>query len=424
MNWSKLERRVGCCMLPALLTTASLAQESGGSEVEKLTKKVGDLESQVADLREQQAQGQDETGVSLDEIDEQLTDMSKNMSTLRPGKRSFLLTGYAYAGFNNSEGSDSTFGAGFVPIFLWKIDDDLFVEGEAEFELEDSETHVALEYLQASYVLNDSMILGFGKFLSPSNPFADRLHPAWINKLPDAPLGLGPQRIMPFTQLGVQLHGGVPVGSQKVNYALYVSNGPSLEEDAGTYGSLGDENLSDLNNNKAIGGRIGYFPLPELEFGYSLEFSQVTASGSDVSDADATIQSFDVNYTASIPKGTLDLRGQWAFSDLSDVVYDPNATDFGPATLDNSRNGGYLQAAYRPSEVKSSMLSRCEGVVRYDQIDLPDGAPESTDQSRWTFGLNYWTGASSVFKLAYRMDDRDAPGTSVDAVMFQWAVGL
>lgn len=420
-----IERDVVTCVLVALLCTVGNAQEQGESKVEQLEKKVVGLESQINQLRDHQRQGQGEVEESLDEIDEQMLGLSKGISDQRPGKRKFLITGYTFGGFENTEGEDSTFSAGFVPILLWKLNDRLFVEGEAEFELEDDETHVELEYIQMSYVLNDYMILGAGKFLNPANPFADRLHPAWINKLPDAPLAFGAKRIMPFTQLGVQLHGGVPVGSQKFNYTVYVSNGPTLEEDDTNYGTLEEDNFTDVNNSKAVGGRIGYFPLPELELGYSLEISRVTASGSDVADADATIQSVDLNYITSVAKGTLDLRAQWAFSDVDNVTYDPTGADgFGPATLNNERNGGYVQAAFRPSELEDTVLSDFEGVVRYDAVDLPSGAPEGADESRVTIGLNYWSSASSVFKLAYQFDDTDSPGEDSNAVLLQWAVGF
>lgn len=425
MTCRTLDRSVVCCLLLAFLPAVGRAQEQEDSKVEQLERKVASLESLVGELSEQRQQGPEGIDESLDEIDEQMFQLAKSISDQRPGKRKFLLTGYSFAGFEDAEGSDSTFAAGFVPIFLWKLNDRLFVQGEAEFELEDDETHVELEYVQMSYLLNDYMTLGVGKFLNPANPFADRLHPAWINKLPDAPLAFGARRIMPFTQMGAQLHGGLPVGSQKLNYTVYVSNGPTLEEEDTNYGVLEEDNFTDANNNKAVGGRVGYFPLPELEIGYAIELSQATASGSDVADADATIQSFDLNYVTSVAKGTLDLRAQWAFSDVDDVTFDPTGSDgFGPVGLDNKRNGGYLQAAFRPSELEDNALSDLEGVVRYDQVDLPSGAPEGTDESRVTIGLNYWTSASSVFKLAYQFDDVDSPGMGSDTVMLQWAIGF
>jgi len=425
MTWKTPVRGVASLLLISLLPAVSLANGEEGKDLDPSESKLDDLESQIKELREQQAQGRAETDQSFDEFDEMIAGITKNLSMEKGGNRKFLLSGYASGGFENAEGEDSSFSGQFVPIFLWELGDNLFFEGEVEFELEGTETAVELEYAQLSYVLSDSVILGFGRFLNPANPFADRLHPSWINKLPDSPLALGPMRIMPFTQTGIQVHGGVPVGSQKINYSVYVSNGTSQEEDAGNFGTLADENVSDSNNSKAVGGRLGYFPLPELEIGYSIELAQVTPSGSESADADAKIQSVDLNYVTSAANGTLDVRGQWVFSDVDTVIFDPTGADFGPATISNNRrDGGYAQCAYRPSESNSEILSQLEGVVRYDMVDLPTGAPEGTDQSRWTVGVNFWAAASSVFKLAYRIDDTSAPGMDSNAVLFQWAVGL
>ena len=48
----------------------------------------------------------------------------------------------------------------------------------------------------------------------------------------------------------------------KILYDAYVSNGPNLEtQDPATAGSLHFDNFSDLNNNKAVGGRIALQPI-------------------------------------------------------------------------------------------------------------------------------------------------------------------
>ena len=419
--------RIGAAggLLAMGLPIAGLAHGQTPDRVEELEQKVQNLEARVQALSGRQDEAQSDLDVTLDEMDEQILGLTRGIGNVQPGSRQFLMTGYASGGFMNAEGSDSTFFGSFVPIFLWKVNDRLFFEAETEFELEDAETHVALEYAQMSYILCENMTLGIGQFLNPANPFAERLHPAWINKLPDAPLAFGSQRIQPFTQLGIQLHGGVPVGDQKINYSVYVSNGPSLEEDAELFGKLEEDNFSDSNNNKAVGGRIGYFPMPELELGYAYEFSQATGSASDVASADVTIQSLDASYVRTVADGTLDLRGQWAFSDVDDVVFDPTgAGGFGPTSLNNKRDGGYVQAAYRLGGQSSEILNNFEGVLRYDEVDLPSGAPEGFDESRVTLGVNYWTGPSSVFKLAFRFDDASAPGSDADAILLQWAIGF
>ncbi|HEB78832.1 MAG TPA: hypothetical protein ENI90_09945 [Methylothermaceae bacterium] len=121
----------------------------------------------------------------LQQVKAEAKEAKKQAKAALPGERKFLITGYGFAGFTNGKHSDSSFNAGLNPIFLWRLRDDIFFEGEAELELEDGETNISLEFAQLSYFLNDYVTLGAGKFLNPTNYFMERLHPAWINKLPE-----------------------------------------------------------------------------------------------------------------------------------------------------------------------------------------------------------------------------------------------
>ena len=211
-----------------------------------------------------------------------------------------------------------------------------------------------------------------------------------------------------------------------MNYVVYASNGPSLEaEDEANFGALGFNNFEDGNNSKALGARVGVFVVPALEVGYSVEqSSNVTAEELGVDDADALIQSVDLNYVGNIAGGTVDCRFQWVFSDVDDVTFDPDGSGgFGPLSLDNKRDGGYAQIAYRPSVSDTSILGKLEGVLRYDAVNLPSGAPEGADESRVTIGVNFWSSASSVFKVAYQAADPEG-SASTDGIMFQWALGF
>ncbi|WP_198246278.1 hypothetical protein [methane-oxidizing endosymbiont of Gigantopelta aegis] len=120
-----------------------------------------------------------------------------------------MLTGYGFAGYNDSQRTNSSFNAGFNPIFLWRLREDLLFEAEIEFEFEDNVTEVSLEFAQLSYLLNDYLTIGVGKFLNPSNFFMERLHPAWINKLPDRPITMiETNPLQANSQLGIQIRGG------------------------------------------------------------------------------------------------------------------------------------------------------------------------------------------------------------------------
>lgn len=373
------------------------------------------------------------------EVDQEIEDLEKELKAVRakadagkPGTANFLLTGYGFAGFTDRERVDSTFEAGFNPIFLWRIDPRIFFEGEIELEIEDGEIEVALEYAHLTYLLGDYVTVGAGIFLAPFGTWAERFHPAWINKLPDSPLAFGHDGIAPTSLLGVQARGVIPLGDMRLNYAAYLANGPNLViDDAEEAGMLDFENLTDLNNNKAAGGRLGFLPIPELEIGYSVMAARVDPSEGDVDGVDALLHSIDLTCVrdSDLLKGVVELRCQWVWSDVDDAVYDPSgASGFGPFPIgDNRRNGGYAQLAYRPSKSGNDILSMLEAVVRYDALEVPSDAAENIDERRWTIGLNCWLSPSTVLKVAYQLDDkRDPAGVEEDqdAVLFQAALGF
>ncbi len=342
----------------------------------------------------------------------------------------FLIAGYATAGFTDQEGEDSNFSAKLVPVFLWKLNDRLLFEGEVEFELENvngaSETEVNLEYANVSYLLNDYITLGAGKFLTPFGLFGERLHPAWINKLPDAPLPYGSGGLAPMSSVGFYMRGGVAVEETKFNYAFYVSNGPNLNTATATKaGTLIFDNYEDINNNKAIGGRVGVLPVPEMELGYSFQVARVAPDGFE--RVDAVIMGVDFSYVRYIDAlgGIVDFRAEWVFSDVENATFDPaGSLGFGPLTFDNKRHGGYVQLAYRPSKNSSEILRRLEFVTRWDMIELPSGAPDETDEQRLTFGLNYWLAPSTVVKAAYRLGNKENNAEDQNAFFLQAAVGF
>ncbi len=347
------------------------------------------------------------------------------------GSTKFLVTGYATAGFTDRRGENSTFDAGFNPIFLWELNDRLLFEGEIELELPgDAETETNLEYANASYLVNDYVTVGAGKFLTPFGIFNERLHPAWINKLPDRPLPYGSEGgLAPVSSTGAFVRGGIPVGkTMKGNYAFFLSNGPELnigDVAASEAGSLKFHNNADSNNNKAFGGRVGFLPIPELEAGYSFMYFQAQPDG--FTNVDVVLHAIDVSYIRDSDAlgGVIDARFEWVWSDVDDATYDADGSlGFGPTRFNNSRDGGYAQVAYRPSKNGNKVIKKLEGVVRYDWLNNPNGAPESFDEERYTCGLNYWLTPSTVVKAAYQMDNKDNGANDADAFLVQAAIGF
>lgn len=339
-----------------------------------------------------------------------------------PGSTRFHLSGYGSAGFEARQHSDAAFNAQFNPLFLWKISDKLLFEGELELELEDGETATKLEQAHLSYLANDWVTFDAGKFLNPMNSFVERYHMPWVNRLPDKPLAVY-DGLLAETYVGAQLRGGVPAGSTRFNYSAFVANAPKVvqsvgpDDDPDTLGTLEWDNFSNEGGHVAVGGHVGFLPVPELEIGYGLHYSGLAGS-----DEDAFLQSVDLNYVrdSRVLGGLLRLNAQWVWSKLGKGTYDNNGTDL---IFRNDRDGGYAQVAYRPTHFGPEFLHRLEGVMRFDRLSQ-DQTPVGYDENRYSFGLNCWLTSKTVFKVAYQIDDKNNGGTDENGVLVQFATGF
>jgi hypothetical protein len=415
---------------------ATLKQERAAQSIDaNQMREVQTLKAEMMTLKQEravEAAKAADVNQTLDELNAQVAAVKKEADYSRIGDTKFLLTGYAFAGYTDRKGDNSTFSAGFNPIFIWQLNDRLLFEGEMEYSLETprntqdqtgtSETNTSLEYADMTYILNDYMTVGAGKFKTPLGIFNSRLESKWINKLPDRPLPYDDTvGIAQEASIGAFIRGAVPYGSTKWNYNFYVANGPSLITDNPSQDGMMDfDNFEDNNHNKAVGGRLGFLPIPELELGYSTQIAQV--SPPDFQNVDALTQAVDASYMKQIEsiRGTIDLRTEWVWSDVSNATY---TTPSGPLSFDNDRRGYYIQAAYRPTMVKDKALRNLEFVLRYDSLQVPRNAPGSSTEYRWTPGIDYWITPSTVVKVAYQFVETSGSQDN-DAVLLQAAMGF
>ena len=355
-------------------------------------------------------------------LQEEVNTLKGEVQGIIPGTTKFLLAGYGTAGFTARSGEDPFFDAAFNGIFLWKLTDRLFFEGELEFEFEDRTTTTNLEIAQASYLLNDYMTIGVGRFLNPTNYFVERQHMNWVNKFPDKPLAVY-DGLLPESELGAQVRGVIPIGPTKLEYAAFVANAPDLimtPDD--TLGTLDFDNDANSGGHVAVGGHVGFIPIPQLEVGYGIQRSMVGPRDQAVENI---LQSVDFNYVrdSTLLKGLINFRAQWVWSHVGHFVYDPTGREgFGPVTFNNNRNGGYVQLAYRPTGF-GDILKNFEPVVRYDRFNQLH-TPVGFDEERWSFGLDYWITSSSVIKAAYEVDNKNNGARDQNAFMLQVAVGF
>jgi hypothetical protein len=410
------------------------AQDAGKyvtrEEYEKLKK---DLEALKASQDNQDKKKKDQDlQAQIDELEKELKAVKEKAEVGKPGETKFVITGYGFAGFTLRDREPSTFSAGMSPIFLWRPSERILFEAEVELGLEGRDTTINLEYADINYVLADEVILRAGRFLTPFGVFSERMHPAWINKLPDMPLAFGEDGgISPFSVLGVEARGALPLGETKLTYSAYLANTLRLiTDDPVDAGKLADDKFTDDAHRKIVGGRLGFYPLPELELGYSILYGRVGASGSPFSEVDALLQAVDLTCVEDVDwlKGVFTLFAQWGWSHVDRATYDPTGTlGFGPVTFNNRREGGYVEVAYRPSRLEVDVLKNCELILRYDHFHKPPEAPDAVVETRWTLGLDYWVTSALVVKAAYEWDRKTDPTGSArgaNAFLAQVALGF
>ncbi|MBI1222002.1 MAG: hypothetical protein GC180_05305 [Bacteroidetes bacterium] len=343
----------------------------------------------------------------------------------------FLLTGYGYTGFEKVGSENSTFGpAGFSPIFLWKKSDRLFFESEVEFEIEDGNLNIGLEYATLHYRLNKYLTLSGGKFLSPFGIFQERLHPAWINKFAEKPMGFSEEGAMigPMTEFGASLRGGAQIGLSKVNYVLYVSNGPTLNTGSSNpmdAGRLDYNNLGDNNNNKAIGGRFGFLPFSSswLEIGLSGQVAGVGNSGSAFQNVKTQMYAADLSIIKKVNfiKSNVDIKAQYNYVQTSKTNYLDTAGN--SYTFNNTSTAWFSQIAIRPMFLEKSFLKNVEFTGRYSVLKTPQESYWAIDNSQVAMGINYWLKWNSVIKVNYQLTYSKGEQTE-PGLFIQWGLGF
>ena len=360
-----------------------------------------------------------------DELRQEVDTLKTQVKETFPGSTKFLIAGYGASAFEAKSGEDPFFDATFNAFLLWKLSDRLFFEGEVEWEFEDGNTTTNLEIAQASYLLNDYMTIGVGRFLNPMNFFVERQHMGWVNKFPDKPLAVY-DGLLPESDLGVQLRGVVPVGPTKLEYVAFLVNAPDLItsfDDPTAVGMLEFSNTANHFGHFAVGGHVGFIPIPELEVGYGIRRSMVGPRDHAV---EAILQSADFNYVrdSAMLKGLINVRAQWVWSHVGHFVYDPDGRQgFGPFEFNNNRNGGYAQLSYRPTHVDNDIIRNLEVAVRYDHFNQLH-TPVAFDEERWSFGLDYWVSPSAVVKAAYEVDNKNGGAPDQNSFMLQVVIGF
>jgi hypothetical protein len=345
------------------------------------------------------------------------TELNKKNLSDAPGKTKFLLTGAGWFGFaaNKKENAKSNFNSyGFAPVFLWKLSDKLFFESEIEI----NNGAFELEFAKLSYSLNKYMTVGAGRMLSPFGAYGEKWEPAFVERFPNSPVRADEPYLPGGTHLnwgaimGVDVRGGIPLGTAKMNYALFISDGPVLTSEGEKAGMIDYENLDDNNSNKEIGGRIGLLPFSNssLEIGVSVKSGKAgNVTEAAYKNIGATAYAVDLNYVKSISslKSTIGVRGQFNNAKVDKANYKDEAGK--TYTFDNNMKNYFGQFSFRPSLAESKFLKNIELLYRYNSLTAPkdaewgpkDASGKGGTVTRSDFGLAYWLSWRTGLRMAY-----------------------
>ena len=334
----------------------------------------------------------------------------------------------------------------FVPFIFADITEHVKFASEIEIEHgireeggPDRELEFGLEFAHIDYLVKEPFNLRAGILLLPIGKF-NLLHDSPLNDLTDRPLVS--QFIIPTTvsETGAGFYGTIyPGRTGKVDYEFYVTTGPcgnetngtpNINEATGTRGARQRKCAAadgfDINNGKAVVGRLAYSPVLGVEVAGSGYYGNAAPFGNynplSITAIDWTLQ-----------RGPFELIGEaaWAYARGNSRAISGNTIGIppGPAPTPGTlltgiggnsglgippqrMNGFYIQGNYhfmpefltKFSPKRFGEGSTFTAVVRYDRVNT--NQDNSTggfgDLEQISFGLNYRPVEDAVFKMSYQ----------------------
>jgi hypothetical protein len=329
----------------------------------------------------------------------------------------------------------------FVPFFYADVTE--HVKFAAELEIEhgiressENEIEMGLEFAHIDYLVNEVFNIRAGILLLPLGKF-NLLHDSPLNDLTDRPLVS--QFIIPSTmsETGAGFYGTFyPGRTSKMDYELYLTTGPCgygsdgtplVNEADGTRNgrqrTCAGHDGADINNGKAVVGRLAYSPMLGVEVAGSGYFGNANQNGSTYNPL--SIMALDW----TLQKGPFELIGEaaWSYARGNSRAVQGNQIGFAPGSLLNSQPGNsgpgippqrmsgyYIQGNYhfmpqflsKWSPKRFGEGSTFTAVIRYDRVntnlDNSNGTGGWGNLEQISFGLNYRPIEDAVFKISYQ----------------------
>jgi hypothetical protein len=337
---------------------------------------------------------------------DRITALEKTAAEKRSGEDHFMVAGLTTIGFasyktTSTLNNTSSISKGnsfpdadhyeFSPMLLWRHGKNFLLEFEPSF----NDNGLSVNWADVSWFAAPGLIVRAGYFVLPFGTYAKRLAAGWINKLATDPIGISS---MTPTDYGIEIEGGFPLGSMKMNYDVALTNGNQLLQD----GTLTSGNITDNNNNKTITARIGLLPFSNssLEVGVSGMFGKLGNQGSPTQNVAGRSYAFDVNYVKNFHPVLLNVKAQYNIQNIDDVNYISPVDTTQTYTFENHTTSSFVQCSIRPVNV-NDFIKNIEAAGRYTTFNTPANSTFGSNQHTFTIGLSYWLSWRTVFRITY-----------------------
>jgi hypothetical protein len=346
------------------------------------------------------------------------------------GSHQFTWNGAVAGDFIYDRGNNTnTFALAFQPLVIYRLNDWISFEGEMDGLLpQGTSAQFALPVAMFQLFLNDYLQVNAGLFDQPFGDWYEAQSAVWVNRFVTAPLLYGVEAVVPPTELGLQLRGGLQWGAlgQDLDYTTWVANGPGF--DSALPEPVVGQTLNPVNNiqvntnGKAFGTRIRFYPFPVDSNLGRLELGASTYNGKWLNGN--WFNSWGIDY--AYLNGNLQTRGE----------YVQTYRQMPGGASQDKRQGWYIQFGYFLQGLPLPQLplglnryiDNLEPIIRYSGVNqravvaeeistVPEvgfsGSPSIfTPHAREVaLGIDYWIEPSIVWQTEFDTELPRAGGT-------------
>ncbi len=358
----------------------------------------------------QQASKQDSINLLLNQNDSGLSNRLDQLEQLANHQKyrnsHFMVVGLATMGFLFNSTTSSTGGISTTatsnsmadadrfevsPMMLWRHGKRLLVEFEPSW----NGNSLGVNWGDVSYFVKPGLIVRGGYLVLPFGIYNKRLAAGWINKLGSDPMGIAD--MPPSSDFGIEIEGGLPLGSMKWTYDFSLTNGMQMLGN----GTIQNAGIVDNNPNKTVTGRMSLLPFSNscLELGVSGMYGNVGDANSSHIKAVSSMYAFDINFVQKVGPILLNMKGQYNQINISRENF-KSPVDSSLYSFNNQSSSFFGQMSLRAISAPG-IIKNFELAGRYLNYTTPANSTWGAISSEYDFAIDYWLTWRSVLKVVY-----------------------